>query len=63
MTRPPGTGAGRPTGKPKRVPNVERVACPARPLGGWHWLTNRGATTLCRFCRKDWATLDAEVRG
>lgn len=56
------TGAGRAKARPKAVRDVESVECPARPAGGWHFLTNRGAATLCRFCEVEWRTLDAELR-
>lgn len=52
----------RPTGKPKRVASVESQPCPARDPGGYHFLTNRGALTCCRFCGASWAALDEAVR-
>lgn len=61
MTHSTGTGAGRPTGKPKRVPNVERLDCPDRD--GPHWLTNDAqGRTYCRGCKVEWRVLDAEAR-
>jgi hypothetical protein len=51
------SGAGRPTGKARKVRDVETLPCPGRP--GPHWLTNdRDGTTRCRGCGVGWASLD-----
>jgi hypothetical protein len=55
------SGKGRPTGKARKVRDVETLPCPARP--GPHWLTNdRDGNTYCRGCRVPWADLDAQAR-
>jgi hypothetical protein len=56
------TGAGRPTGKPRRVPDVEELPC---PRGGTHVLRNsaaRGGLVTACVCGKTWAELDAAAR-
>jgi 3'-phosphoadenosine 5'-phosphosulfate sulfotransferase (PAPS reductase)/FAD synthetase len=47
------SGAGRPHGKPRAVREVGSES---------HELTNRGGKTVCVFCGRTWAEIDAEVR-
>jgi hypothetical protein len=58
------TGAGRPTSKPRRVPDVEELACVG--TGTTHQLVNSakrgGLVTCCRGCGRSWSEIDAEER-
>ena len=46
--------------RPPSVPHVESLPCPEHD--GNHELTNGGWATMCRWCGRSWADLDAAVR-
>lgn len=49
---------------PPKIIDVETMACPSRPEGGYHWLTTSAtAVVFCRACKKTWMDLDAELNG
>ena len=54
------SGKGRPTGKARKVRDVETLPCPGRD--GPHWLRNSaqrgGLVTACIGCGLSWAELD-----
>lgn len=58
-----GTGKGRPTGKTRKVRDVETLPCEA---GGLHVLRNSaqrgGLVTCCVGCGASWSELDAMER-
>ena len=60
------TGAGRPTGKARKVADVEELACPKRDGGLPHVLRNApdrgGLVTACVGCGETWTALDAAAR-